>query len=412
MDRDKGVNAFNSKAAKVMARGDTADVVIVGGGIVGCTTAYNLARRGARVVLFEKDDIAQEASGRNRGNIRLQLRDRLELPLVREAIALWQRADEELGMSTEYRTTGNLLVTYHDDIAAGFAAEAERHRGLGIDARVVPRDELREHVPDISPDIVAGFLTTEDGHANPQKATWAFATAARRAGADIRTGTRVTSLMIEGAAVRGVATDQGTVSAPVVLNAGGVRAPGLFVPLGITVPITPAKHQILVTARLPLVTRPYLRCAGPRVSFCQTLEGTLLLGMGPAQAVGFDTSVSRVHMSNIMRETIRLVPTLASAPVVRAWTGWFEMTPDDLPVITEIPDHRGFYICAGFSGHGFALAPAIGRLMAHLILDGAATHPIDAFGLDRFAGAQRDAREHTPASVISRLGRLTAEGLH
>jgi sarcosine oxidase, subunit beta len=394
-----------------MVIGETADVVIVGGGIVGCTTAYNLVRRGARVVLFEKEDIAQEASGRNRGNVRLQLRHRLELPIALEAIELWKQADEELGMPTDYRTTGNLLVTYHDEIATGFEAEAEHHRALGIEARVVPRDELRDHVPHISPDIVMGFLTTEDGHVNPQKATWAFATAACRAGAVIRTGTRVTAFVLDGHTVRGVVTEQGTVAAPVVLNAGGVRAPELFAPLGIAIPITPAKHQILVTSRLPLVTRPYLRCAGPRVSFCQTAEGTLLLGMGPAQPVGFDTAVSRVHISNIMRETIRLVPTLASARVVRAWTGWFEMTPDDLPVIMEMPDHMGLYICAGFSGHGFALAPAIGRLMAHLILDGRATHPIDELGLDRFA-AGAPARTHAPESVISRLGRLTAEGLH
>ena len=395
----------------MMTGGTTADVVIIGGGIVGCTTAYNLAKRGSRVIVFEKEDIAQEASGRNRGNVRLQLRDRLELPIAREAIELWQRADEELGMATEYRTTGNLLVTYHDDIAAGFEAEAERHRKLGIDARVVGREELREHVPDITPEIVAGFLTTQDGHVNPQRATWAFATAARRAGAEFRTGTRVTSLLVENGTVRGVQTAAGPVSAPVVLNAAGVRAPELLEPLGIPLPITPAKHQILVTTRLPLVTRPYLRCAGPRVSFCQTLDGTLLLGMGPAQSVGFESTVSRAHISNVMRETIRLVPTLASARVVRSWTGWFEMTPDDLPIITELPEAKGLFICAGFSGHGFALAPAIGRLMATLILDGEATHPIGELGLDRFDAMQGHTREREAESAISRLGRLTADGL-
>jgi sarcosine oxidase subunit beta len=395
----------------MMTTATTADVVIIGGGIVGCTTAYNLAKRGTRVIVFEKEDIAQEASGRNRGNVRLQLRDRLELPIAREAIELWQRADEELGMPTEYRTTGNLLVTYHDDIANGFEAEAERHRTLGIDAKMVGREELRDHVPDITPEIVAGFLTTQDGHVNPQKATWAFATAARRAGAEFRTGNRVTGLIVENGVVRGVESEGGPVSAPIVLNAAGVRAPELLEPLGVKIPITPAKHQILVTTRLPLVTRPYLRCAGPRVSFCQTMDGTLLLGMGPAQSVGFESTVSRAHISNIMRETIRLVPTLASARVVRSWTGWFEMTPDDLPVITELTDTKGLFICAGFSGHGFALAPAIGRLMASLILDGKATHPIDELGLDRFDTMQGHGKAREAESVISRLGRLTADGL-
>lgn len=389
----------------------TADAVVIGGGIVGCATAYYMAKRGARVILLEKEEIAQEASGRNRGNVRVQLRHRLELPIALEALELWARADEELGSPTEFRANGNLLVTYHDDIAASFANEADRHRRLGLDAHVVAGDDLRKCVPGISPEILAGFLTTQDGHVNPQKATWAFATAARRAGADIRTGTPVAGIVTEGMAVRGVITKDGRIAAPVVLNAAGVRAPELFEPIGVDLPITPAKHQILVTARMPLVTHPYLRCAGPRVSFCQTLDGTLLLGMGPAQNVGFDTSLSRVHMSDIMRETIRLVPSLHAARVVRAWTGWFEMTPDDLPIIDRVAGIDGLFVCGGFSGHGFALGPAIGRLMANFILDGEATHPIDELGLGRFASSRQAAPEHEPASLISRLGRLTADGL-
>ena len=390
---------------------DTADVVIIGGGIVGCTTAYNLAKRGARVVLLEKEDIAQEASGRNRGNVRIQLRHRLELPIAMEALAMWNQADEELGSSTEFRTTGNLLVTYHDNIADGFLAEAERHRQRGLDAHVIGQNELRSFVPDISPEIVKGFLTTQDGHVNPQKATWAFASAARRRGVDIRLGTRATGIFVQGERVVGVATDKGTISAPIVLNACGVRAPELMEPLGFEVPITPAKHQILVTARLPLVTRPYLRCAGPRVSFGQTSDGTLLLGMGPAQNVGFDNTLSRAHMSNVMRETIRLVPTLATARVVRSWVGWFEMTPDDLPIIENVGGITGLFICAGFSGHGFALSPAIGRLMASLMWDGVATHPIDELGLARFK-QERTAAAQDDDSPLARLGRLTAHGLH
>jgi sarcosine oxidase, subunit beta len=247
---------FGSSVMAPIANADTADVVIIGGGIVGCTTAYNLALRGVRVVLLEKDDIAQEASGRNRGNVRVQLRHRLELPIVLEALELWKQADDELGAPTEFRTTGNLLVTYHDSIAEGFAAEAERHRLRGLDAHVVARGDLRALVPDISPDIMMGFLTTQDGHVNPQKATWAFASAARRRGVDIRLGTRVSAILVEGGRVGGVATERGTISAPIVLNACGVRAPELMAPLGFELPISPAKHQILVTARLPLVTRP------------------------------------------------------------------------------------------------------------------------------------------------------------
>jgi sarcosine oxidase, subunit beta len=133
--------------------------------------------------------------------------------------------------------------------------------------------------------------------------------------------------------------------------------------------------------------------------------------MGPAQSVGFDNTLSRAHISNVMRETVRLVPSLATARVVRGWVGWFEMTPDDLPIIEQPEGIAGLYVCAGFSGHGFALSPAIGRLMAALMLDGHATHPIDELGLARF-GQERAAGAHDDDSPIARLGRLTAEGLH
>jgi sarcosine oxidase, subunit beta len=133
--------------------------------------------------------------------------------------------------------------------------------------------------------------------------------------------------------------------------------------------------------------------------------------MGPAQSVGFDTSISRAHIANIMRETIRLVPPLKFARVVRAWTGWFEMTPDDHPVIEAVEAVAGLFTAAGFSGHGFALGPAIGRLLAGLILDGKPTHPIEGFALSRFSGKQAKV-EHEPDSLVARLGRLTAEGLH
>jgi sarcosine oxidase subunit beta len=388
----------------------TADVVIVGAGIVGCSTAYYLAKRGAKVVVVEKEHVAHEASGRNRGNVRLQLRNSLELPIAKEAVQLWDEADEELGYPTEFRRVGNLLVTYHESVAAGFGLEVERHRQLGLDAHVLAPCDLKSIVPGISPDIVAGFLTTEDGHVNPQKATWAYASAAQRMGVTFKTGCRAESILMRSGRVFGVKTSDGQVEAAIVLNAAGVRAPELMEPLGVVLPISPAKHQILVTARMPFVTKPYLRCAGPRVSFCQTSDGTLLLGMGPAQSVGFDTSISRAHIANVMRETIRLVPSLAVARVVRAWTGWFEMTPDDLAIVDSVKAYPGLFVCAGFSGHGFALGPAIGRLMAGFMLEGVATHPIDGFSLSRFNDAI-DPRKHEPDSLIARLGRLTSDGL-
>ena len=387
-----------------------ADVVIIGAGVMGCAAAYHLAKAGTRVVVLEKCDVAYEASGRNRGNVRLQLRHPQELPIAREAVRRWRQIDDELGMATEYRTVGNLLVTYHEETVEGLVEEVQRHRALGLEANLLRRAELKELVPGLSDAIVAGLYTPDDGHVNPQRATFAFASAARRAGARIMTGVSVQSIRVEGGRARGVRTDGGEFASEVVLNAAGVRAPSLCAPLGLNLPITPALHQVLVSARVPPVSSPYLRCAGPRVSFVQTLDGTLLLGMGPAQHVGFSSSLSRTHISRTMRETIRLVPTLRDVRVVRAWTGWFEMTPDDLPILGPAEGIAGLVIAAGFSGHGFAVAPAVGELLAEAILKQPTSLSIERFRASRFSEPLAPVEE--PMSKIASLSRLTAEGLH
>jgi sarcosine oxidase subunit beta len=394
--------------------GDQAyDVIIVGGGIMGCWTAYRLAKAGRRVMLVERTEIAFEGSGRNRGNVRVQLRDPDEMEMARRSLELWPKAEAEFGTSMEFRRTGNLLVTYDRDIAEEFPQEAERHCAMGLDAHVVHGNRLRELVPGISGAVLSGLLTTDDGHINPQLATWAVATGAKRAGADIRRGVSVERIEVNRGKVAGVATSAGVFSAPQVLVAGGVWSGRLLEPAGLSLPIEPALHQCMATAKLPYVTGPYLRCASPRVGFCQTASGTLLLGMAPARKIrlGEEPRISREHLTRVMAETIRLVPNLEQVSAVRAWAGLFDMTPDDHPFIGPVEGTDGLFVAAGFCGHGFAISPVVTEVLSALMLGEEPSIDLTPFDPRRFEKpAAREPRAR-PVGRIAQLGNLTSPSL-
>jgi sarcosine oxidase subunit beta len=380
---------------------------------MGCWTAYRLAKAGRRVMLVERNEIAVEGSGRNRGNVRVQLRDPDEMEMARRSLELWRAAEVEFGTSMEYRQTGNLLVTYDEDIAADFPLEAERHCGMGLDASVVHGNRLRALVPGISNAVVSGLLTTDDGHINPQLATWAIASGAKRAGVDIRRGVSVERIEIERGKVAGVSTSAGTYSTQQVLVAAGIWSSRLIEPAGLSLPMEPALHQCMATTKLPYVTGPYLRCASPRVSFCQTASGTLLLGMTPARKIqlGETPRISREHLARVMAETIRLVPSLEQVSAVRAWAGLFDMTPDDHPFIGPVEGTDGLFVAAGFCGHGFAISPVVTEILGALMLGQEPAIDLTPFDPRRFEKQARQEPRPQRVSRIAQLGNLTSPSL-
>lgn len=393
--------------------GTTADVAIVGGGIMGCWTALRLVESGLSVVVIERTEIAHEGSGRNRGNVRIQLRDPVERDLINRSLDVWSDIEAATDQTVEYRVTGNLLVTYDADIAAEFREEANRHISLGYDAEVVAGNSLRELVPGISGDVVSGLLTTQDGHINPQLATWHIASKAKSAGVRFLRGCTVGSVKLESGRAVGLETDEGPVHAGQVLVAAGVESPLLLEPLGMKVPIQWALHQVMATAKMPFVTGPYLRCASPRVSFCQTASGTLLLGMAPARLVekGSKLDFSPEHLANVMRETIRLVPILERAKAVRAWAGVFDMTPDDRPLIGQVEGIDGLFVATGFCGHGFSISPAVTEELARLITGQRPASDLSPFDPRRFERPMKSEAAPEHQSRIAQLGKLTAPSL-
>jgi sarcosine oxidase subunit beta len=393
---------------------DTADFVVIGGGIIGCWTALHLARSGKRVCVVEKAEIAYNGSGRNRGNVRVQLREPVERELINRSLILWQNFEESSRSTIEYRVTGNLLVSYDETLTADFQIEVARHRAIGYDAHIVQGETLRELVPNISPDIVSGFLTTQDGHVNGQLATWEAARQAKLAGVRFLRGTTAEKILHDQGEITAVQTSAGRIATEGVLVAAAGDSVRLLEQLGTKTPISLALHQILVTEKLPFVTGPYLRCASPRISFCQTASGTLLLGLGPASDIAHDAP-QRVESSKIeaiSRETIRLVPTLKDAHIVRSWSGLFDLTPDGRAMIGPAEHIAGLWIAAGFNGHGMAIAPAVTESLAQSIIGETPSVNLDAFAPTRFEKALLLEASDEPVSRIGHLGNLVAPPIH
>lgn len=388
----------------------SADIVIVGGGIMGCWTALHLAQAGKSVCVVEKNEIAHHGSGRNRGNVRVQLREAVERDLINRSLVLWQEFEDSARTTVEYRVTGNLLVSYDETLVADFQIEVDRHRAIGLDASVVKGAELRELVPGISQDIVAGFLTTQDGHINGQLATWEAARRAKIAGVRFLRGTTVDAIEQENGKVTAVQTSAGRIATDHVLVAAAGGSIALLEEHGIKVPISLALHQILVTEKLPFVTGPYLRCASPRISFCQTASGTLLLGLGPASDIAPD-AVQKIYpekVEAIARETIRLVPQLNDAHIVRSWTGLFDLTPDGRALIGPSEHVDGLWIATGFNGHGMAIAPSVTESLAQMMLGTDATVSLAPFAPIRFERPLDLDVHDEPVSRVGHLGNLVA----
>ncbi len=363
----------------------TADIVIIGGGVMGVSTAYHLARRGARdVVLLERDTfLGHGATGRCAGGVRYQFATEINIRLSLASLPMIERFEEETGVSPQYRPIGYLFVlTREADVAAFRRNVALQHR-LGVNTEWLDGDEVRRRLPFMRfDDALAGTFHARDGLADPHSIVQGYAQRAREMGARIVTDAPVTAIEVEGGRVQAVVTSQGRVETRTVVNAAGPWAGVVAQMAGVDLPITPVRRQWLTTTPLPDLPPdfPFV------IDFAQALyfhpEGRgVLTGMSnPHEQPGFNQQVDPewelVHMEAAMAR----LPMLERAGVMSRVAGLYENTPDAHPIFgpTEV---EGFYVVAGFSGHGFMHGPVAGLLMAEILLDGRA-HTVDVSMLD------------------------------
>ncbi len=421
-----------------MAARQSTDVAIIGGGIAGCASAYYLAKKGLAVTLLEKGEIAGEQSGRNWGFVRQQGRDPLEIPLMIACTRLWQGLEAELEADIEWRQGGILYLADTDAGMAKYEAWLEHARTYQLDSRKVSGAEAAELLPGMTHSWIGGIYTASDGQADPVKTTSAFATAARRLGAEIRTGCIVEAIETAGGAVTGLRSEAGEIEARTVLVAAGAWSARLLRTLGIDLPQLRIRSTVLRTNRVPEKTAIGVWC--PTFGFRQRRDGAFNVGAGASvdHDIGVDTlrharafwSAARAqsHGHNLdlhlgrhffedtwlhldraralgrqMRRDRVLAPAPSAKKVRRclagframfpefgdidlatSWAGVIDVTPDEVPVFGEAPGLRGLVVATGFSGHGFGMGPIAGQLMAETIAEGKPSLDLAAFRFDRF----------------------------
>jgi glycine/D-amino acid oxidase-like deaminating enzyme len=416
------------------------DAVIVGGGIVGCTAAYHLARRGLRPLVLEQRTVAAQQSGRSFGFVRQQGRDPLELPLAIESNRLWRNLRDDLGVDAGWVQGGILTLAATESRMAEFEAWLGIARAHGLDTRLLRLGDVEDIVPGIRGTWAGALYTPSDGRADPRKATEALALAATSRGARVTTGCCVRSILTRGGAVTGVMTDRGEIRTSRVLCAAGAWSARLARTVGLTVPLRLVRSTVALTAPVPTLTPTGVWAPG--VAFWQHADGRLNLSGGSAadHDLALDSlrhlqlflpsywenrSLFRFHVGrrlahdlgrlwpasarrrdariyerdadpppNLARvrsgveELRHLLPRVGEVDIERSWAGYFDVTPDALPILGATPAPSGLVVATGFCGRGLALGPVVGRVAAELLTGEVPSVELRVFDPTRFMTAR------------------------
>lgn len=365
-----------------------ADVIVVGGGIHGCSTALHCALRGLSVILIEKDHAGRHASGVNAGGVRQLARHVAEIPLSNASMAIWHRIAELVDDDCGFSSDGQVLVAENDADLAQCRARVEDLNLRGFHhEEMIDAKELRKLVPAVSEDCPGGVISRRDGAAIPLRTTQAFKLKAAALGVDIREGVRVTKVERDGANWR-VVTDSGEFLSPRLVNAAGAWGGRIAGALDEPVPLEPVAPMLSITAPLPAFIKPVVILRGRKLSFKQFDNGTVLIGggyLGRAIPDENRTILDWTKLAANLKTVWELFPVMRGASIVRAWAGIEGRIADDLPVFGKSAKHEGLYHQFGFSLHGFQLGPGAGAVMAEIIATGRSNVPIDGLGIERFA---------------------------
>ncbi|HEY1327559.1 MAG TPA: FAD-binding oxidoreductase [Casimicrobiaceae bacterium] len=364
------------------------DVTIIGGGVAGCSAALHLARNGLGVCLLEKGALGSQASGVNFGGVRQQGRHFAELPLARRSRELWGRLRDIVGTDCEFVASGHVKLARSDADADELERYAAAAAEFGLNLEIIGRARMRREYPWLGERVVGASLAPEDGHANPRLVAPAFGRAARAAGADVREFTRVEKAVRDGDGflVRAREVD---VRSTYLVNTAGAWGGAIARAFGEPVPIAAVAPNMLVTEPLPPILTRSIGVCGGDVYLRQVARGNVVFGGGHGWV---DLAQERARpltdvSSTAIDEALRIVPALASALVIRTWTGIEGQMPDYLPVIGVSRTTPNLIHAFGFSGHGFQLGPAIGMILDELVREGRSRSPLGAFDIGRFGDA-------------------------
>ncbi len=367
----------------------TADVVIVGGGVIGLSIAYHLAKRGIPdLLLLEKDALGAGSTGKCAGGIRMQFSTDINVRLSLLSSKIFENFRSEFDVDPEFRRVGYLFLARGEKDWSILRGNARHLGNMGIEVRLLDREGLKDQWPFLYvDDLLGGAHTPSDGYAGPYEVLQGFAKGARRRGVMIKEGVEVTGIRHKAGRVEGVVTSRGeTVMAPVVVNAAGPYAAHLSDMLGLEVPVRPLRRQVFFTDPFPALPPETPLVIDLEHGWYMRREGSGLLLAGPQDAQSsFNEGVDFEGRTWTAERSMHRVPVLKDAQIVRGWAGLYAISPDHHAIIGSFPEMEGFICANGFSGHGFQHSPAVGILVSELIAEGKVSSiDIGALRPDRF----------------------------
>ena len=349
----------------------TAEVVIIGGGLVGMSTAYHLSQLGLRdVVVLERAELGSGSTGKNAGGLRHQFSSALNVRLSRESLAMMARMPDELGTSASFKQVGYLFLATREADLAQFRRDVEIQQGFGVPVRLVDAREAAEIVPGLTvDDVLGGTFCPIDGHGDPGAVLQGYASGARRAGVQVLEETPVTAIHIDGGRVAGVSTPRGRIATRRVLIAAGAWSGDVGRLAGLDIPIVPIKRQIFVTGRFPgQPAHPPLTIDFATGFYFHGEGEGLLFGIGEAnEQPDPSTDLDWSKLPRLVEHAIHRLPVMEAADVRHGWAGLYEVTPDHNALVGWLDEVDGLAINAGYSGHGFQHSPITGKLTAQLL---------------------------------------------
>ena len=373
---------------------ETADVVIIGSGIVGSSVAYHLAEAGCTNVLVVEREAHQGkgSTGKSMGGVRAQFATTVNIQMSRYSIDFFATFDEQLGYPADYRPHGYLFCATSERHLGYLKANRERQLALGVkNVELISREDIVKILPQLRiDDVIGGTYCPTDGFVDPHSVMMGFMMKARERGVRLWMDTKVTGIEVDNGQVTGVTTTRGPVSAPIIVNAAGAWAAEVALLAGAELPVEPLRRQLVPTEPFAGLPKrfPMVIDMSTGFHFRREGKGILLAWNDPEETPGFKTDFDASFIEKILTRAASRVPCLADAEVNprRAWAGLYEMTPDHHAIIGPAPNVKGLFFVNGFSGHGVMHSPASGRITADLILHGSSELiDITLIGLERFA---------------------------
>ena len=365
-----------------------AGVVVVGGGVMGTSIAFHLAEAGVPdVLLVERDELASGSTSKAAGGVRAQFSDPLNIQLGARSLQAFAAFGARPGQEIDFRRVGYLFLLSRPEDVATFERSIELQNRLGVPSRLLDPGEARRLSPPVSTDgLLAAAFSPEDGLATPEAVVQGYAAGARRHGARIETGCELLEIRLQGEAIGAVATSKGLVETSAVICAAGAWSRRVGAMVGVDLPVTPSRRQVLLTEPVPDLPERLPMTIDLATSFYFHREGPgLLMGMSlEDEPPGFNLDRDDAWIPRLAEAIARRAPSLAEVGVAGGWAGLYEVTPDDNALIGEAPRPARFLYATGFSGHGFLQGPAVGEVVRDLFLGRPPPVDIAPLAVDRF----------------------------